>query len=85
MILSVIYCLVFHPRGYKKGLARAGPTLAGNVQALGVHLSCVSMTLAEISGAGQAGWRVYHMETSGVSLRARPQHHPLPVHSPHLQ
>lgn len=38
----------------------------------GVPPSCVSVTLAEISGAGQAGWRVHHMETSGVSLRGRP-------------
>lgn len=85
---AVIYCPMFHLarfRGEERSLARACPTLADDVQALGVYPSCVSMPLTEISGAGQAGWRVYHMETSGVSLRARPQHHPLPVHRPHLQ
>lgn len=46
---------------------------------------CVSVNLAEISGTGQAGWRVHYLETSGMSFRARSKHHPLPVHCTHLQ
>ena len=69
----------------ERGRARASSAVTGDLQALRAPTLYVSMSLAEISGAGQASRRVHHLETSGVSLRARPQHHPLPAHCPHLQ